>query len=541
MSENLSSNYPLDLDQPRGRQFYWTVATLLIICSVGSVVGRIMQSESIRNDQSVPFFSANDRSRWCTVRSLVDKRTYAIDEIVNGKDADTWDTIDKVRHLGEDGEFHYYSSKPTLLPTLMAGKYWVLKKITGKSIAEHPFFVIRWLLGLTNGLGLLIGLFMLARIATYFTDRLGAALFVLTVACFGTYVTPFAISFNNHLPAAFCTTAILFVLVPVWTNKEKLAFWQFVWVGLFAGLLAAFDLPGLSLAAVALFFCSIRSFSRTVLGFVPAFLLIVAASLGTNYLAHGTWKLAYQHRGDGKVLHEEPLDGDFQEALNAGTIPDEIKMIADRDLGLFPTVEPGFWPNQTGQRWIVNFGRKSQFVVTYDETKRQYEVREWGNWYEFPGSYWLQNNDRKSDVDIGEKDQWTYLFHCTVGHHGLISLTPVWALSLLGLVWLVFSQRLGFRLPAMALISVVVVVFYFYIQKDQHDRNYGGWCSCFRWAIWMYPILLLSMVPIVNAFWKRIWLRGVLGILLIASVLSAHSTLANPWARPWLETWFFDK
>ena len=156
MSENLSSNYPLDLDQPRGRQFYWTVATLLIICSVGSVVGRIMQSESIRNDQSVPFFSANDRSRWCTVRSLVDKRTYAIDEIVNGKDADTWDTIDKVRHLGEDGEFHYYSSKPTLLPTLMAGKYWVLKKITGKSIAEHPFFVHSLVIGINQWPGVAI-------------------------------------------------------------------------------------------------------------------------------------------------------------------------------------------------------------------------------------------------------------------------------------------------------------------------------------------------------------------------------------------------
>ncbi len=41
-----------------------------------------------------PFLSANDRSRWLTVRSLVEHGTYEIDAIVSQP---TWDSIDKVR------------------------------------------------------------------------------------------------------------------------------------------------------------------------------------------------------------------------------------------------------------------------------------------------------------------------------------------------------------------------------------------------------------------------------------------------------------
>jgi hypothetical protein len=70
-----------------------------------------------------PLFSANDRSRWCTVWSLVERGTFAIDEIIRQPG---WDTIDKVRYRE-----HFYSSKPPLLPTLTAGLYWGLKRTAG--------------------------------------------------------------------------------------------------------------------------------------------------------------------------------------------------------------------------------------------------------------------------------------------------------------------------------------------------------------------------------------------------------------------------
>ncbi|MCA9057152.1 MAG: hypothetical protein KDA85_01575, partial [Planctomycetaceae bacterium] len=55
-----------------------------------------------------PLQSANDRSRWATVWSLVERGTYQIDEIdqVSG-----WSTIDKVRHRHAPNEpWHFYSS-----------------------------------------------------------------------------------------------------------------------------------------------------------------------------------------------------------------------------------------------------------------------------------------------------------------------------------------------------------------------------------------------------------------------------------------------
>src|SRR5688500_5896485 len=82
-----------------------------------------------------PFLSANDRSRWMTIRSLVEHGTYEIDEIVGQP---TWDTIDMVQHRGRDGELHLYSSKPPLLATLLAGEYWLIIRLTGPKVGAHP-------------------------------------------------------------------------------------------------------------------------------------------------------------------------------------------------------------------------------------------------------------------------------------------------------------------------------------------------------------------------------------------------------------------
>src|SRR5262245_34574616 len=77
---------------------------LLIVLSFGAMLGRVFAVNSvdmIRLEQYLksqnrpdwrkqrPFLSANDRSRWCTVRALVEHGTYAIDDIVREPN---WDT-----------------------------------------------------------------------------------------------------------------------------------------------------------------------------------------------------------------------------------------------------------------------------------------------------------------------------------------------------------------------------------------------------------------------------------------------------------------
>ena len=74
---------------------------------------------------------ANDISRWCTVWSLLERGTYAIDEC-------PWqiETQDKVlrepkRASGTSPGKHFYSSKPALLPTLIAGLLYPARIATG--------------------------------------------------------------------------------------------------------------------------------------------------------------------------------------------------------------------------------------------------------------------------------------------------------------------------------------------------------------------------------------------------------------------------
>jgi hypothetical protein len=57
--------------------------------------------------------------------------------------------------------------------------------------------------------------------------------------------------------------------------------------------------------------------------------------------------------------------------------------------------------------------------------------------YEVDGvpSYWMN----PSGIDANQETWWVYLLHCTVGHHGLLSLTPVFVLSLAG--WCVSWRR----------------------------------------------------------------------------------------------------
>ena len=106
---------------------HWSIFWILILCSVGSVCGRIVTLNHHTGRYDTPFYSANDRSRWATVRSLGDSGTYEIDEVIFADEPIGWDSIDKVQHLGEDGRYHFYSSKPPLLPTILAGGYKVIK------------------------------------------------------------------------------------------------------------------------------------------------------------------------------------------------------------------------------------------------------------------------------------------------------------------------------------------------------------------------------------------------------------------------------
>jgi hypothetical protein len=286
----------------------WGVYALLVALAAGGMLGRILAVDSVnvlalenhlhaqgRPDwhRQRPFLSANDRSRWATVRSLVEQGTYAIDDIVAQPG---WDTIDMVKHRGPDGEEHLYSSKPPLLATLLAGEYWLIYRLTGATLADHPFEIGRFMIATFNVSAMVIYFFVLARLA----ERLGLTdwgrIFMMAAATFGTFLTTFSVTLNNHIPAAVCAAISLEAVLCIWYDGRR-DWWCFALAGIAAALAAANELPALSLWAALGVALAWKSPRESIKAFLPASLAVAAAAFGTNYLAHGSLSPPYMHRG----------------------------------------------------------------------------------------------------------------------------------------------------------------------------------------------------------------------------------------------------
>jgi hypothetical protein len=236
----------------------------------------------------------------------------------------------------------------------------------------------------------------------------------------------------------------MYAFLRIW--KEARPWWCFAFSGFFAAWTACNELPAASFGLALFVLCLARDWPRTLLFFVPAALVPIAAFLVTNYVAIGEIMPAYEK---------------------------------------FGTV-----------------------------------------WYEFPGSYW----SRKRGIDAAADPVWLSAFHLLLGHHGILSLTPVFLLSLAGMLRWKRSAALPAVVPVLAL-TLSAVVLSFYLVKT---NNYGGWTSGPRWFFWLIPLWLLCMIPVADRLAGTS--RGrVLGYVLLAfSTLSVGYYAWNPWRHPWI-------
>ena len=245
-----------------------------------------------------PFLSGNDRSRWCTVRALVEHGTYAIDAVVSQPN---WDTIDMVKHDGRGhpapgpDEGRLYSSKPPLLPTLMAGEYWLLHRLTGKTLGSHPHELGRILLFTWNVLPFLVYLAIVGRIVERYGTSDFGRVFVFAAAALGTLLSAYAVAFTNHWPAAAAALVALDATLRIVCEGERRLRW-FAVAGLAASFMAACELPALSFCGLVGLLLLWKAPRQTLVAALPGAVLVAAAALGTNYLAHGTIRPAYAER-----------------------------------------------------------------------------------------------------------------------------------------------------------------------------------------------------------------------------------------------------
>src|SRR5262249_49901146 len=150
--------------------------------------------------------------------------------------------------------------------------------------------------------------------------------------------------------------------------------------------------------------------------------------------------------------------------------------------------------------------------------------------YEYKGvpSYWMN----PSPQDVGESSAWVYLFHCTFGHHGIFSLSPVFLLTFAG--WSRLGKSFPLRLVGWLSLALTIAVLAFYLGRTQ-SYNYGGNTSGLRWAFWLIPLWLLALVPALDQWGHLRAVRIASAVLLAVSVFSATFPHANPWQRPWLQ------
>ena len=477
-----------------------TVYLLLIVVSTGAMLGRILAVDTVNREgtkqQPRPFLSANDRSRWCTLRALVEPAMrvpgapYAIDKVIADR---TWDTIDKVKCGG-----HYYSSKPTLLPTLQAGVYWPVYHLAGWSLGRQTYATVRLLLVLFNVVPLVVYFVLLSRLAERFGTTDWSRLFVMATACFGTFLTTFAVTLNNHVPGAVCAAIALYATIRIWFDGQRR--WRYFFlVGLFGALTVADELPALSLLAALSAVLLLKSPGKTLLGLVPGVLLVAAGFFGTNSIAFQSLRPPYMHRSK--------------------TYPADNWYFYKDEKG-----RPGYWQNPVG----IDKGEPSKAVYAF---------------HALVGHHGIFSLTPVWILTVAGLGIWLVKpRHCSVGS-ALRGVRQPAEKDYSGFP----EHYAGRSLPAevdsrpplrelallITAVSLVCLLFYlFYLQ--QNDRNYGGMTSGLRWMFWFTPMWLVAMLPALDAMASRRVLRGLGWLMLGLSVLSVSYPTWNPWTHPWL-------
>ncbi len=578
----------------------WQIYLLLIIISAGTIFGRIMSVDNVadrtiqeyrqqqmprqimekkrllekqgRTEEEIrpiirktieslyhgslkarPTLSANDRSRWLTIRALVEPESrvfryvpipskgmyhteqlrrncscacpqqyrsddeetkiyqaqwvpYAIDKAM---ETPGWDTIDMVKHGLPDEEFdpsdptsgYLYSSKPTLLPTVMAIPYWFLYQGFGLSLKTTPWLTVRILLVLINLIPLVLAMLAMAQIIDVGGRSDWGRLFAMGTLCFGTFLSTFAITLNNHVPAAVSITFAIYGVFQILYYRQTTWFW-FLFTGFFSAFSVACELPALAIAVVLCFLLLCYFPKKTFLAAVPAGLLVVIAFFGTNYIAHHTFRPAYAQKRDHIQLAQQETKDQT----------DAIK----KALYLVTTFDKNDW-------YIYRYFPAG--VVRSPENARL--------------SYWAN----RVGIDRGEPSRLTYLYHAMLGHHGLFSLSPIWFLAMGGLLMVTFSHywKKELRLYASTVLGLSLLFVVFYLTRNQGDRNYGGMTCGLRWFFPLIPLWIPAMLPVLDKIDNNKYWKGLALALLFLSIMSASYPSWNPWSHPWLYNFMTDQ
>ncbi|WP_206678547.1 hypothetical protein [Alienimonas chondri] len=426
----------------------WRAGSLVLIAlSLGLHVAASVRAEPLR--------SANDRSRWATVRALTERGDFRIDPY---EFQPRWSTIDQVQVDG-----NLYSTKPALLPITAAAISLPVEAVTGWNLAKNPEPHTRWTLLILNLLPFAAALLAVRNLLSDVARTDLARYLTLGTLGFATAISAFLPVFNNHTIAACCCALAAVPLIRIRRGAQTggdRSEWRIAAAGFFAALTACNELPAGLFGLAALAVCLRADWKRTLIWFAPAAAVPVLLFAAATLWQTGSLKPFYMSYGS-----------ETYEFIRNG--------------------QPSYWMHPTG-------------------------------------------------LDAARDGFWTYLFHCTFGHHGIFSLTPIWLLA--GWAWMhslrpLFTKSADKRHPlagfavVTGLLSVAILAFYL---TRTENYNYGGRSVALRWMIWLAPLWALCLAPLADAMERRRWFAPLAATLLALSATSAWLDAPDPWQNPWL-------
>lgn len=460
-------------------RFRMRVMRVLLAVAVAGSAARVVSLERSAKPGEPPVpptFASNDRSRWATVRALVENGTFVVGSRTYrdkglkhqfrklGAYTDRgivfeqhYDTVDAVLHPETD---NFYSSKPPLLSVLVAGEYWVMYQGLGWSMADRPWIVVCIVLMTVNVLPFAICLWLFARMLDTYGKTDWGVIFTFAAACFGTFVTTFANTLNNHTIAA-CTA--LFAVYPLLRGDGELSIGALILSGFFAGLTACLELPALVFVGTLFVWCFLQKPGRTVVTFIPAAMLPLAVQTGLTFLAIGSFIPAYSHVGGPWYQYE---------GSHWNAPPDQ----------------------QTGIDWAGEYEPRWLYAV-----------------HTLVGHHGI----------FSLTPLWVIAFA---------------AMAIASARWLARRRRhnLDTFLTLSLAVSLVVIVFYTAVIGTV---NYGGWTSGPRWFFWLTPLWLLALLAGADRLGQTRTGRWMAEVCLAVSVFSAVYPGGNPWRHPWIYRW----